>query len=251
MLMIQQVSLYDICRFWEKVIPCWSLIQIKSNIDINRSFLLMYTCVQRDISMIVSLKIYAFVKIKDQRKLSRWRQLSIRFTLTSALKSFHVDVSSQFVSRWHKLSNSFTLTSALKSFHVYNSSQILSRWRQISNHFTLTSDLKSFHADVTSQILSRLRQLLNPFRVTPALKFDDVDVSFQVFSRWRQLSNASLWHQLSNHFTLTSALKSFHVDVSFIIHLLDLSFTIFTLTSNTITHDFQTVLPSFLVLLTY
>ena len=212
--MLQKVSLYDICRFWEKVIPCWSLIQIKSNIDINRSFLLMYTCVQRDISMIVSLKIYAFVKIKDQRKLSRWRQLSIRFTLTSALKSFHVDVSSQFVSRWHKLSNSFTLTSALKSFHVYNSSQILSRWRQISSPLTLTLALKSFHVYISSQILSR-------------------------------------WRQISNHFTLTSALKSFHVDVSFIIHLLDLSFTIFTLTSNTIIHDFQTVLPSFLVLLTY
>jgi len=77
--------------------------------------------------MMVSLKMYAFVKIKDNWKHSRWGQLSIRFTLTSALKSFNVDVSSQFASRLHQLSNPFTLTLALNSFHVDIISQIISR----------------------------------------------------------------------------------------------------------------------------
>ena len=141
------------------------------------NFLLMYTCVQRDISMIVSLKIYAFVKIKDQWKLSRWRQLSIRFMLTSALKSFHVDVSFQFVSRWHQLSNSFTLTSALKSFQVDVRSQILSRWRHLSNPVTITPALKSFQGDTSPKMRSRWRQLSSPFTFTSALKSFPVYIS--------------------------------------------------------------------------
>ena len=167
----------------------------------------MYTRVQRDISMIVSLKIYAFVKIKDQWKLSRWRQLSLRFTLTPALKFFHVDLSSQFVSRWHQLSNSFTLTSALKSFHAYISSQFLSRWRHISNPVMVTSALKSFQGDTSPKIRWRWRQLssfftltsaLKCFTLTSALKSFHVDVSPQIISCWRQLSYPFTWPQLYN-----------------------------------------------------
>jgi hypothetical protein len=170
----------------------------------------MYTRVQRDISMIVSLKIYAFVKIKDQWKLSRWRQLSLRFTLTPALNFFHVDVSSQFVSRWHQLSNSFTLTSALKSFHAYISSQFLSRWRHISNPVMVTSALKSFQGDTSPKIRWRWRQLSSFFHVDVSSQMLHVDISSQIISRWRQLSNHFMLTSAFLSIYLTSALQSSH-----------------------------------------